>query len=234
MNDIKKYTKLGVTKIRDGDILEKDDMTSVTKLTGELQRVFEVHQQWRTETEMRYSVLNDVSFPTPASKYWQSIREQNVFWEQLVGLSCNYQKEQGELELLEIEYDEITGKSKKHMAQRKIKDAEIKQKQFGLMNMRLQAHDRVREIKTWEKIKNGLGERIPQHAINTWFEPIKPIALLKNELVVEVPNQFFYEWIEAHYKQVIKRATEGVSKNGLYVRLKVSNKEQQIKEKEYG
>ena len=153
MNDIKKYTKLGVTKIRDGDILEKDDMTSVTKLTGELQRVFEVHQQWRTETEMRYSVLNDVSFPTPAAKYWQSIREQNVFWENLVQLSCDYQKTQGELELLEIEYDEIKGKSKKHMAQRKIKDAEIKQKQFGLMQMRLQAHDRVREIKLWEKIK---------------------------------------------------------------------------------
>ena len=153
MNDIKKYTKLGVTKIRDGDILEKDDMTSVTKLTGELQRVFEVHQQWRTETEMRYSVLNDVSFPTPAAKYWQSIREQNVFWENLVQLSCDYQKTQGELELLEIEYDEITGKSKKHMAQRKIKDADIKQKQFGLMQMRLQAHDRVREIKLWEKIK---------------------------------------------------------------------------------
>jgi len=153
MNDIKKYTKLGVTKIRDGDILEKDDMTSISKLTGELQRVFEVHQQWRTETEMRYSVLNDVNYPTPASKYWQSIREQNVFWEQLVELSCNYQKTQGELELLEIEYDEITGNNKKHNAQRKIKDSEIKQKQFGLMSMRLQAHDRVREIKLWEKIK---------------------------------------------------------------------------------
>jgi len=153
LNDIKKYTKLGVTKIRDGDILEKDDMKSIANLTTELQRVFEVHQMWRTETEMRYSVLNDVKFPTPASKYWQSIREQNVFWENLVQLSCDYQKTQGELELLEIEYDEIKGKSKKHMAQRKIKDAEIKQKQFTLMNMRLQAHDRVREIKLWEKIK---------------------------------------------------------------------------------
>ena len=38
MNDIKKYTKLGVTKIRDGDILEKDDMTSVTKLTGDISK----------------------------------------------------------------------------------------------------------------------------------------------------------------------------------------------------
>ena len=159
MNDIKKYTKLGVTKIRDVSILEKDDMLSVSKLTKELQRCFEVKQMWRTETEMRYSVLNDVSFPTPASKYWQCVREQNVFWENLVQLSCDYQKQQGELELLEIEYDEIKGASKKSQAQRKIKDAEIKQKQFGLMNMRLQGHDRVREIKLWEKIKNELTDK---------------------------------------------------------------------------
>ena len=159
MNDIKKYTKLGITKIRDVSILEKDDMLSVSKLTKELQRCFEVKQMWRTETEMRYSVLNDVSFPTPASKYWQCVREQNVFWENLVQLSCDYQKQQGELELLEIEYDEIKGASKKSQAQRKIKDAEIKQKQFGLMNMRLQGHDRVREIKLWEKIKNELTDK---------------------------------------------------------------------------
>jgi len=156
MNDIKKYTKLGVTKIRDVSILEKDDMKSVSKLTKELQRCFEVKQLWRTETEIRYSVLNDMSFPTPASKYWQCVREQNVFWENLVQLSCDYQRQQGELELAEIEYDEIKGTSKKSQAQRKIIDAKIKQKQFGLMNMRLQGHDRVREIKLWEKIKNEL------------------------------------------------------------------------------
>ena len=153
MNDIKKYTKLGVTKIKDVSILENSDMTSISKLTNELQRCFEVRQMWRTETEMRFSVLNDVSFPTPASKYWQCIREQNTFWEQLVQLSCEYQKTQGELELAEVEYDEIKGNSKRHNAQRKIKDSEIKQKQFGLMQMRLQAHDRVREIKLWEVIK---------------------------------------------------------------------------------
>jgi len=159
MNDIKKYTKLGVTKIRDVSILEKDDMQSVSKLTKELQRCFEVKQLWRTETEIRFSVLNDVSFPTPASKYWQCVREQNVFWENLVQLSCDYQRQQGELELAEIEFDEIKGASKKSQAQRKIIDAKIKQKQFGLMNMRLQGHDRVREIKLWEKIKNELTDK---------------------------------------------------------------------------
>ena len=156
MNDIKKYTELGITKIRDVSILEKDDMGSITKLSKELQRVFEVRQMWRTETEMRYSVLDDVNFPTSAGKYWQCIREQNVFWENLVTLSCEYQKSQGKLELAEIEFDEIKGNDKKSNARRKIQDAEIKQMQFGLMNMRLQGHDRVREIKLWEKIKNEL------------------------------------------------------------------------------
>ena len=141
-------------------------MQSVSKLTKELQRVFEVHQLWRTETEMRFSVLNDVSFPTPASKYWQCIREQNTFWEQLVQLSCEYQKTQGELELAEVEYDEIKGNSKRHNAQRKIKDSEIKQKQFGLMQMRLQAHDRVREIKIWNRIKSEIRQTNPNMIIN--------------------------------------------------------------------
>ena len=63
-NEIKKYTKLGVDKIKDVEILESDDLTAVSNLSKELQRVFEVKQVWRTETEMRYSVLNDVSFPT--------------------------------------------------------------------------------------------------------------------------------------------------------------------------
>ena len=152
-NEITKYTKLGVDKIKDVDILEKDDLMSVSKLSKELQRVFEVKQVWRTETEMRYSVLNDVSFPTPASKYWQCIREQDVFFSNLIQLSCDYQKTQGELELLEVEFDEIKGKTKKANALRKIKDAEIKEKKFGLMNMRLQAHDRVREINLWEQLK---------------------------------------------------------------------------------
>mgnify|MGYP001196071335 FL=1 len=101
-NEITKYTKLGVDKIKDVDILEKNDLTTVAELSKELQRVFEVKQVWRTETEMRYSVLNDTSFPTPASKYWQCVREQDVFFGNLIQLSCDYQKTQGELELLEI------------------------------------------------------------------------------------------------------------------------------------
>ena len=57
---------------------------------------------------------------------------------------------------------------------------------------------------TWLKVKEGLSEKLPAHTISTWFEPINPIALEKNELVLEVPSQFFYDWIESHYSSNIE------------------------------
>ena len=39
---------------------------------------------FRTETEMQFSVLNDAKYPTKAAKYWQCVREQNVFLENLM------------------------------------------------------------------------------------------------------------------------------------------------------
>ena len=81
----------------------------------------------------------------------------------------------------------------------------------------------------WTVIKGQLGGIIPAHALNTWFEPIKPVAISNNELVLEVPNQFFCEWIESHYKQSIRRAIENSSNNGLTVRLVVSKNTHDIK-----
>ncbi len=60
--------------------------------------------------------------------------------------------------------------------------------------------------KLWLAVYDELAETLPTHAINTWFEPVSPVALSDNELVLEVPNQFFYEWIESHYSQNISNA----------------------------
>ena len=50
------------------------------------------NQIYRTETEMRYSVLNDGAFPTKASKYWQSVREMDVMHRELIKMSFQYRK----------------------------------------------------------------------------------------------------------------------------------------------
>src|SRR5690606_22652903 len=41
---------------------------------------------------------------------------------------------------------------------------------------------------------------------NTWFEPIKPLKTEGNVLTIQVPSQFFYEWLEEHYVHTIKEA----------------------------
>ena len=55
----------------------------------------------------------------------------------------------------------------------------------------------------WKKIKKQLKKKQPSHAYSTWFAPINPIAFNNNTLILELPNQFFFEWIQSHYKKVI-------------------------------
>lgn len=58
----------------------------------------------------------------------------------------------------------------------------------------------------WKRIQASLKKSLPGHAYNTWFDPITSIGLNANELILEVPNQFSFEWIESHYKRVIENA----------------------------
>jgi chromosomal replication initiator protein len=41
-------------------------------------------------------------------------------------------------------------------------------------------------------------------SFKTWFEPIKPVHLENEALTIQVPNKFFYEWLEEHYVSLLK------------------------------
>ena len=47
-------------------------------MVDELRDTWTKKQMFRTETEARFSVLQDNRYPTKASKYWQCVREQSV------------------------------------------------------------------------------------------------------------------------------------------------------------
>jgi len=53
-----------------------------------------------------------------------------------------------------------------------------------------------------EIIKNNVAEQ----AFKTWFAPIRPIKIDGSTLTIQVPSQFFYEWLEEHYVVEIKEA----------------------------
>ena len=79
------------------EILDESDFRNLMSIKDELKDTWLKKQIFRTETEMRYSVLNNGSFPTKASKYWQCVREQNVFFENLMILSFEYRKNNVEI-----------------------------------------------------------------------------------------------------------------------------------------
>ena len=71
-------------------ILSEKDVLEFEKMQAEMKDSWVKKQLFRTEVEMRLSVLNDISHPTKAAKYWQSVREQSVMFEQMIHLSFGY------------------------------------------------------------------------------------------------------------------------------------------------
>jgi len=58
--------------------------------------------------------------------------------------------------------------------------------------------------KVWEKCLNIIKDNINYQSFKTWFEPIKPVKLDSNVLTIQVPSQFFYEWLEEHYITLLR------------------------------
>ncbi len=63
---------------------------------------------------------------------------------------------------------------------------------------------------TWNDCLDIIKKTVNQQSFKTWFEPIKPIRATEEILTIQVPNKFFYEWLEEHYVSVLKKAIKKV------------------------
>ncbi len=57
----------------------------------------------------------------------------------------------------------------------------------------------------WKNCIDIIKDNVSMQAFKTWFEPIKPVKLEKSVLTIQVPSQFFYEWLEEHYVPLLKK-----------------------------
>ena len=57
----------------------------------------------------------------------------------------------------------------------------------------------------WENCLKVIKDNIHYQSFKTWFLPIKPLKLENNILTIQVPSQFFYEWLEEHYIGLLKK-----------------------------
>ena len=120
------------------NILDKEDVKEFKKLIPELQDTWKKKQMFRTETEMRFSVLSDN----------KSVREQNTHFENLVHLSFDSRK--NDVEIKKIQRDI---RKEKDPLEKELKQVELEEKLYGKAQMELVAKHRMREVATWSKLK---------------------------------------------------------------------------------
>ena len=63
-------------------------------------------------------------------------------------------------------------------------------------------------IDVWERCLNIIKDNVQYQSFSTWFEPIVPIKLERSVLTIQVPSQFFYEWLEEHYIDLLKKTVK--------------------------
>ena len=56
----------------------------------------------------------------------------------------------------------------------------------------------------WEGCLQTIRKNVNAQSFKTWFEPIKPVRLDNHALTIQVPNKFFYEWLEEHFVSLLK------------------------------
>ena len=64
-------------------------------------------------------------------------------------------------------------------------------------------HDSV-----WRNALKIIQDNVSIQSYKTWFEPIVPVGLKDNVLTIQVPSQFFYEWLEEHYVTLLRKTIQ--------------------------
>ena len=156
------------------NLLDPEEVKIFKGLTDELRDTWTKKQMFRTETEMQFSVLNDAKYPTKASKYWQCVREQNVFLENLMTLSFDYRRANVKQKRLQKKLEKEEDPLKRELLQ-----IDIDEKTYNKASMQLVARDRMREIKLWSKFKKKFDDgsfdttNVNTHQLNSYHLTMK-------------------------------------------------------------
>jgi hypothetical protein len=156
------------------NLLDPEEVKIFKGLTEELRDTWTKKQMFRTETEMQFSVLNDAKYPTKAAKYWQCVREQNVFLENLMQLSFDYRRAEVKQKRIQEKLEKEEDPLKKELLQ-----IDIDEKIYQKASMQLIARDRMREIKLWSKFKKKFDDgsfdtkNVNTHQLNSYHLTMK-------------------------------------------------------------
>jgi len=135
------------------NLLEQQDLTDFKGMVDELRDTWTKKQMFRTETEARFSVLQDNRYPTKGAKYWQCVREQSSYLDNLMTLSFDYRRNEAKIKWLEGKIDKEEDEYKKTKY-----EIDLDECRFAKASMEKTAKHRMREIKMWSKLKGEFND----------------------------------------------------------------------------
>jgi len=62
-----------------------------------------------------------------------------------------------------------------------------------------------KHVEVWDRCLTIIKDNINERKYKTWFEPIIPVKLEEEILTIQVPNKYFYEWLEEHYLSLLRK-----------------------------
>ncbi|MBP5635400.1 MAG: chromosomal replication initiator protein DnaA [Bacteroidales bacterium] len=75
-------------------------------------------------------------------------------------------------------------------------------------------NEQGRHIDTWNNCLRIIEQIIDPQKFDTWFRPIKPVSLVDDVLTIEVPSDFFREYLEGAFLDIIKKTLQRVIGSG--------------------
>lgn len=76
----------------------------------------------------------------------------------------------------------------------------------------------------WAAALTEIKERIGKQNFEAWIKPVRFVLKSKNEIVLEVPNKFFRDWLTEHYLHHIETALSSISKSDVVVTFEINSK----------
>jgi chromosomal replication initiator protein len=62
----------------------------------------------------------------------------------------------------------------------------------------------------WKKCLELIKDEISPQGFRTWLSPIIPVSYVDEILILRVPSQFFFEWLETHYQDKVLDAVKKI------------------------
>ena len=149
--DIKSLVEKEIPNLN--NLLSPEEVSDFQSMTEELRDTWTKKQMFRTETEARFSVLQDNRYPTRGAKYWQCVREQSSYLDNLMALSFDYRRNDAKIKYLEKKIANETDEYKLTKY-----EIDLDEARFGKASMEKTAKHRMREIKMWSKLKGEFND----------------------------------------------------------------------------